>query len=65
MINKIKEIERFLNAMYFEREEMVRGMLIAFIARQHVLFVGTPGTGKSAMVADLAKCVTGTNYFQW
>lgn len=65
MINKIKAIETFMNTMYVEREEMIKGMLIGFIARQHVLFVGAPGTAKSAMVADLAKCVTGTNYFQW
>ena len=65
MINKIKAIETFMNTIYVEREEMIKGMLIGFIARQHVLFVGAPGTAKSAMVADLAKCVTGTNYFQW
>jgi MoxR-like ATPase len=65
MIKKINEIKTFLNAMYVEREAMIDGMLTAFIARQHVLFVGVPGTAKSAMVADLAKCITGTNYFQW
>lgn len=65
MINKIKDIETFLSSIYVEREEMIKGMLIAFIARQHVLFVGQPGTAKSAMVADLAKCITSTNYFQW
>ena len=46
MIIKIKEIEAFLSTMYMEREEMIRGMLIAFIARQHVLLVGAPGTAK-------------------
>lgn len=65
MINKINEIRNFLKSMYVEREEIINGLLTAFIARQHVLLVGQPGTAKSAMVADLAKCVTGTNYFQW
>lgn len=65
MIKKIKEIETFLNTMYLERDEMIRGILVAFIARQHVLLVGDPGTAKSALVADLSRCVTGTNYFQW
>lgn len=65
MINKVNEIKNFLSAMYLEREEIIHGLLTAFIARQHVLLVGPPGTAKSAIVADLAKCITGTNYFQW
>jgi MoxR-like ATPase len=65
MIQKIKDIRNYLTSQYLEREEIIDGLLMAFIARQHVLLVGDPGTAKSAMVADLAKCITGTNYFQW
>lgn len=42
MIKRIKGIQTFSNAIYVEREKMINGMLIAFIARQHVLFVGVP-----------------------
>jgi len=65
MLQKINEIRKYLNSMYVEREEIIEGLLVAFVAKQHVLLVGEPGTAKSAMVADLAKCITGTNYFQW
>jgi len=65
MIKKIKDIEKYLNAQYLEREQVIKGMLIAILARQHVLLVGSPGTAKSAIVSDLAKCITGTSYFQW
>jgi MoxR-like ATPase len=65
MINKINEIKKFLGSIYLEREHIIHGLLTAFVARQHVLLVGPPGTAKSALVADLAKCITGTNYFQW
>lgn len=65
MLNRINEIKNFLSSMYVEREEIIKGLITAFIARQHVLLIGPPGTAKSALAADLAKCVTGTNYFQW
>ena len=65
MIENIIKIKDFLMSIYLEREEIIHGILVAFVARQHVLLVGPPGTAKSALVADLAKCVTGTNYFQW
>lgn len=65
MVQKIAEIKNYLTAMYVERADIIDGLLTAFVARQHVLLVGPPGTAKSAMVADLAKCVTDANYFQW
>jgi MoxR-like ATPase len=69
MLNKVNDIvndiKNFLGTQYLEREEIIDGLLAALVARQHVLLVGVPGTAKSAVVADLAKCITGTNYFQW
>ncbi|KLU62302.1 ATPase RavA [Peptococcaceae bacterium CEB3] len=65
MMQKIQEIRNYLASIYVEREDIIDGLLAAFVARQHVLLVGPPGTAKSGMVADLAKCITGTNYFQW
>lgn len=65
MLQKINEIRRYLNSVYLERNDIIDGLLAAVTARQHVLLIGEPGTAKSAIVADLAKCVTDTNYFQW
>lgn len=65
MLQKINEIRSYLKAIYLERNDIIEGLLTAFIARQHVLLVGEPGTAKSAIVADLAKSITGANYFQW
>lgn len=61
----IIDIQYALNQQFAEREEVVKGLLIAMIARQHVLLIGPPGTAKSALVSDLSKRITGTNYFQW
>lgn len=61
----MKAILSALSGMYAEREEIIEGLLVALIARQHVLLIGPPGTGKSALVADLTSRITGANYFQW
>ncbi|PYE49293.1 AAA family ATPase [Paenibacillus barcinonensis] len=62
---KIKKIQNALSQQYAEREEVIEGLMVAMIARQHALLIGPPGTGKSAMVSDLTKRITGANYFQW
>lgn len=62
---KIKDIQNALNSQYSEREEVIEGLMVALIARQHALLIGPPGTGKSALVSDLTKRITGANYFQW
>jgi len=61
----IKNIQKALCLQYNEREEVVEGMLVALIARQHALLIGPPGTGKSALVSSLTNRITGSNYFQW
>lgn len=61
----MKNILSALSGMYAEREEVIEGLLVALIARQHVLLIGPPGTGKSALVADLTNRITGASYFQW
>ena len=61
----MKNILSALSGTYAEREEVIEGLLVALIARQHVLLIGPPGTGKSALVADLTSRITGASYFQW
>lgn len=65
MIDKLVKIKETLNKKYFEREEEVEGILVALLARQHVLLIGEPGTGKSLLASELAKIINGCNYFQW
>ena len=62
---KIKAIQNALNQEFAEREEVIEGLIVALIARQHCLLIGPPGTGKSALVSGLTKRITGANHFQW
>ncbi len=59
-----RAIEGELCATYVEREEPIRGLMVGLLARQHVLLLGPPGTGKSAMAEDLCSRVSG-QYFRW
>lgn len=62
---KIKQIQSAVCSLFTERDEVVEGLMVAMIARQHALLIGPPGTGKSALVSDLTGRFTGANYFQW
>lgn len=62
--DKFLGIEQELNESYLERQEVVRGLLVALIAREHVVLLGPPGTAKSALAEDLCQRIGGT-YFRW
>ncbi|MBD7983336.1 AAA family ATPase [Sporosarcina sp. Sa2YVA2] len=64
-ILKLKEIKNALNLKFYEREREVEAMLIALLARQHMLLIGPSGTAKSALAVEFAKIVKRTKYFQW
>lgn len=64
-LRKLEEIKQSLNAQFYEREHEVEGILLAMLARQHLLMIGPAGTAKSALSTELAKIIDGTNYFQW
>ena len=64
-LQKLEEIRQALNAKYVERENVVEGILVALLSRQHMLMIGPAGTAKSALSVELAEIVQGTTYFQW
>lgn len=64
MRDTFRAVESELNATYKERREVVRGLLVGLLSRQHVLLIGPPGTAKSALARDLCERIGGT-YFSW
>jgi MoxR-like ATPase len=54
---KLRAIESELGALFVEREEVVRSMLLALLSREHLALIGPPGTAKSMLIIELAKRV--------
>ena len=61
---RIGLIRDALNGAFAERADVVDMLLAAFIAQEHVVLLGPPGTGKSAVVRALTACVDGAAYFE-
>lgn len=54
---KLRTIEAELGALFVEREEVVRAMLLALLSQEHLALIGPPGTAKSMLITELAKRV--------
>lgn len=63
MLEKVLELEKALNSLFLEREDEVRGIILSLMCREHCLFIGPPGTAKSALVEAAAK-MSGLTYFR-
>ena len=61
---RLQSIQSGLNSKFFDREIEVEALMTALLARQHILFVGPAGTGKSALSSMLGEIIKGSNYFQ-
>jgi MoxR-like ATPase len=60
----LDELEAELNAQYAERDETAKCMLTALVARQNMLMLGPPGTGKSALGRGMTSAIAGF-YFDY
>jgi MoxR-like ATPase len=61
---RIAEFVRQMIAAYPEREQVIRGLIRALIARLHAFIGGPPGTAKSAMCRAFADAVADGSYFE-
>ncbi len=62
-VEKIARLQDSLSKQFLEREEIVEGAILALGTAQHVLFVGPPGTAKSAFVNALTASIGGARCF--
>jgi len=61
---RLTHIVDTLEDTFVERDEVIRGIVTALVARQHCFFLGPPGTAKSALCKKTARAVQGANYFE-
>jgi len=63
LFSQLQNFRSALNAATLERSEVIDGLLSCLIAKQNAFLLGAPGTGKSDLVRNICKGITGANYF--
>ena len=61
----LERVRSDLKRMFYERDDIIDGLLAALLCRQHVLLLGPPGTAKSLLVTMLTACIGGASCFSW
>lgn len=59
---RILQVEATLNRVVVGHEEMIRALMLALVAGEHMVIIGPPGTAKSYSVRLLAKLLDATFY---
>lgn len=62
-LEKFQALRSEMNAALTERTAEVDGLLVALLAREHILLLGPPGTAKTMMVKLLTKVIAGCTTF--
>lgn len=62
---RLQAVRAELKALFVERDDVVDGLLLALLARHHVLLLGPPGTAKSMLARELVRRIEGARLFEW
>jgi MoxR-like ATPase len=63
-LDKFKNVEKQLNSYFVERLDEIRGLTLALLSQNNVLYLGPPGISKSYLVKAWSMCIQGANYFE-
>lgn len=61
---RMRRVAEQLDQQYLGKSEVIRLLLIAIVAREHVIVIGPPGTAKSALIRSLAQLLD-ARYFEY
>jgi len=61
---RLRRVAAELDAQYLGKSEVIRLLLVAIVAREHVVVIGPPGTAKSALIKSLAELLD-ARYFEY
>jgi MoxR-like ATPase len=64
MLQKVQAIRNELNQNLLEREVAIEAALLALLAGEHLLLLGSPGTAKSLLVRSICERITGGVYYE-
>jgi len=59
---RVIELHNKLNSIVIGHEDMTKAILVAAVAREHVVILGPPGTAKSYTIHAFAKLVNASFY---
>jgi len=62
---QLETLRSELKQLFFERDDVVDGLLSALLCKQHVLILGPPGTAKSLLASILSGAIDGAKFFYW
>lgn len=65
IIEKINNIKNDMNNLFVNRKHIIDDMFLAIVSKQHMVMIGEPGVGKSALVNDLTSRIVKGNVFSW
>lgn len=60
----LQTIETELNERFLEKSHIIRGMMVALVARQHLFLLGPAGEAKSGLTRAIAKRIQGGVLFE-
>lgn len=60
----LRDVGDYLNARFFEREDVVECLLLSALTKLHLLMYGIPGTAKSAVTSEFVHCLGGSHFWQ-
>jgi len=62
-IKSIRKLERELAGTFIGRDEEARVAVLALLTKQHAVFIGEPGTAKSALIRRLSQLVSARFFY--
>jgi MoxR-like ATPase len=61
---RLRKIIDEMSGQFFEREAVIRALVVTMLARQHSLLLGPPGAAKSELARELTSRITGGTYWE-
>ena len=53
------------NTHFIERDEEIRGAILAILSNENILYLGPPGTAKTYLAQNICKSVEGGHFFEY